>query len=48
MIMGLFGGFLFPFIMGFASDAVGNQSGAIIVMLFAVAYLFSYAKKINQ
>src|SRR3712207_6983866 len=41
MIMGLFGGTVFPLIMGLASDAVG-QGGAVIVMAAGVAYLFSY------
>lgn len=38
MIMGLFGGTIFPFIMGFTSDAIG-QAGAIFVMLIGVLYL---------
>lgn len=43
MIMGLFGGTVFPLIMGFASDAMG-QAGAVIVMAVGVAYLFTYIK----
>ena len=35
MIMGLFGGTVFPLLMGFASDAVG-QSGAVAVMTEAM------------
>ncbi len=46
MIMGLFGGTVFPLIMGFASDAVG-QVGAVAVMAVGVVYLFSYIRKIN-
>lgn len=38
MIMGLFGGTVFPLLMGFASDAVG-QAGAVCVMAVGVAYL---------
>ena len=38
MIMGLFGGTVFPLLMGFASDAVG-QSGAVAVMTVGVIYL---------
>lgn len=38
MIMGLFGGTIFPFVMGLASDAIG-QAGAVIVMAVGVAYL---------
>ena len=41
MIMGLFGGTVFPLFMGFASDAVG-QSGAVAVMAIGVLYLLSY------
>ena len=46
MIMGLFGGTIFPLIMGFASDAMG-QSGAVLVMAVGVAYLFTYIKNIK-
>ncbi|MBR3627056.1 MAG: MFS transporter [Bacteroidaceae bacterium] len=46
MIMGLFGGTVFPLIMGFASDAIG-QAGAVIVMAIGVAYLFTYIKRIG-
>lgn len=38
MIMGLFGGTIFPFVMGLASDAIG-QAGAVAVMSVGVAYL---------
>ena len=47
MIMGLFGGTVFPLVMGFASDAVG-QAGAVAVMAVGVAYLFSYVTKVKQ
>ena len=46
MIMGLFGGTIFPLLMGFASDAIG-QAGAVIVMTFGVVYLFFYIKQVN-
>ena len=46
MIMGLFGGTVFPMLMGFASDAVG-QVGAVLVMAVGVIYLFSYISKIK-
>lgn len=46
MIMGLFGGTVFPLIMGFASDAMG-QAGAVLVMAIGVAYLFSYTKNVR-
>lgn len=47
MIMGLFGGTVFPLLMGFASDAVG-QMGAVAVMAVGVAYLFTYVNKVKQ
>ena len=46
MIMGLFGGTIFPLLMGFTSDAIG-QAGAVIVMTFGVVYLFFYIKQVN-
>ena len=45
MIMGLFGGTVFPLIMGFASDAFG-QMGAVAVMAVGVVYLFTYIRKL--
>ncbi len=45
MIMGLFGGTVFPLIMGFASDAFG-QMGAVAVMAVGVVYLFTYIKRL--
>ena len=45
MIMGLFGGTIFPLLMGFASDAVG-QAGAVAVMAIGVIYLFFYLPKV--
>ncbi|MBO4417640.1 MAG: MFS transporter [Bacteroidales bacterium] len=47
MIMGLFGGTIFPLLMGFASDAVG-QAGAIAVMTIGVLYLLFYVTKIRK
>ena len=41
MIMGLFGGTIFPLCMGFAQDAVG-VSGAVAVMTVGVLYLLFY------
>ena len=46
MIMGLFGGTVFPLLMGFAADAIG-QIGAVIVMAIGVTYLAAYIRKIN-
>jgi len=42
MIMGIFGGAVFPLIMGVLSDLVGGQSGALFVLLFCVAYLLVF------
>ena len=47
MIMGLFGGTVFPLAMGFASDAIG-QAGAVAVMTIGVAYLLFYTLKIRK
>ena len=47
MIMGLFGGTVFPLLMGFASDAVG-QAGAVIVMAVGVIYLLTYIPRIKR
>ena len=47
MIMGLFGGTIFPLLMGFASDAVG-QAGAVAVMAVGVLYLFTYIPKVKH
>ena len=47
MIMGLFGGTIFPLLMGFASDAIG-QAGAVIVMAIGVLYLFTYIKNVKN
>ena len=46
LIMGLFGGTIFPLLMGFASDAVG-QAGAVAVMTLGVAYLFFYCTRVK-
>ena len=46
MIMGLFGGTVFPLLMGLCSDAVG-QAGAVLVMSVGVLYLFTYVKQLK-
>ena len=54
MIMGLFGGTIFPLFMGFASDAAKAsgaqypQVWAAVVMAVGVAYLLSYIPKVKQ
>ena len=47
MIMGLFGGTVFPLLMGFASDGWG-QSGAVAVMTVGVLYLVFYAARLKK
>ena len=47
MIMGLFGGTVFPLLMGFASDGWG-QSGAVAVMTVGVLYLVFYASRLKK
>lgn len=47
MIMGLFGGTVFPLFMGFASDTMG-QDGAVAVMTVGVIYLLFYTLKIKK
>ena len=41
LIMGIFGGTIFPLLMGFASDAIG-QVGAVLVMSVGILYLLGY------
>ncbi|MDE5595485.1 MAG: MFS transporter [Muribaculaceae bacterium] len=48
MIMGLFGGTIFPLAMGFASDLSGGQFGAVAVMTVGVVYLLAYTLKIKK
>ena len=47
MIMGLFGGTIFPLLMGFMSDAMG-QAGAVVIMAIGVVYLITYIKQVKQ
>ncbi len=47
MVMGLFGGTVFPLVMGFASDAFGQVS-AVCVMAIGVIYLLTYINRIKS
>ena len=47
MIMGLFGGTVFPLLMGFASDLAGT-AGAVAVMAVGAAYLVYFTFRINK
>ena len=48
MIMGLIGGSIFPLLMGKASDMMGSQTGALIVLGFAVLYLLAFSPKLKK
>jgi fucose permease len=48
MIMGLFGGTIFPLAMGYASDLIGGQAGAVAIMTLGVLYLIYYTTKIKK
>ena len=50
MITGVFGGAVIPFFMGIASDVIGSQVGAVIVILAAAVYLMyaAFAIKVEQ
>ena len=48
MIMGLFGGTVFPLAMGVASDTSMGQNGAIAVMTVGVLYLLYYTFRIRK
>ena len=47
MIMGLFGGTVFPLCMGFASEGMG-QAGAVAIMTAGVAYLLYYTLRMKK
>lgn len=47
MIMGLFGGTVFPLAMGLAADAVHSQTGAAGIMLAGAFYLLAMIKSIR-
>ena len=51
MIMGIIGGAIFPVLMGVASDTMGGQTGAVIVLTVCACYLLflmNKRKKINH
>ena len=47
MIMGLFGGTIFPLCMGYASEGMG-QAGAVAIMTAGVVYLLYYTLRIKK
>ena len=48
MIMGLFGGTIFPIFMGVASDMLASPAGAILVLCVGVAYLLFFTPKLSK
>lgn len=48
MIMGLFGGTIFPLLMGVASDAMSTQTGAVGVLSLGVLYLLFLCPKLQK
>ncbi len=48
MITGVFGGAIIPFCMGLASDALGSQVGAVLVILISALYLLFCAFKVKE
>lgn len=48
MIMGLFGGTIFPIFMGVASDMLASQAGAVLVLCVGVAYLLFFTSKLSK
>ena len=48
MIMGLFGGTIFPLCMGFASESGMGQAGAVAIMTAGVVYLMYYTFRIKK
>ncbi len=47
MIMGLFGGTIFPLLMGGLTDAIGSQIGAVIILMIGVLYLSIFSLKLK-
>lgn len=48
MIMGLFGGTIFPLLMGVASDAMSTQTGAVLVLSLGILYLLFLCPKLQR
>lgn len=48
MIMGITGGAVFPVLMGVASDVMGGQVGAVVVLTVCVAYLLFLMVKMKK
>ena len=48
MIMGLFGGTIFPLLMGVMSDALASQIGALMVLSIGILYLVFLSFKLQK
>lgn len=48
MIMGIFGGTIFPLIMGGITDIIGNQLGSVAVMIAAAFYLLAFTPQLKK
>lgn len=42
LIMGICGGAVFPILMGYASDAMGSQTGAVLAMSVGILYMLAF------
>lgn len=47
MMMGIFGGAVFPLLMGFMSDALKSQAGALIIISGCIMYLLLMTSKLK-
>lgn len=48
MIMGISGGAIFPLLMGIGSDFCESQSGALIILIIPILYLFFLARFVRK
>lgn len=47
MMMGIFGGAIFPLLMGLMSDALKSQAGALIIISICILYLLILTSKLK-
>ena len=48
MVTGLFGGAIFPLIMGIASDAMNTQEGGLIVLSLGILYMMFWSVRVKE
>lgn len=48
MIMGLFGGTIFPLLMGIMSDAMGTQTGALLILIIGAGYMLFLSSQVKR